>query len=211
MHKFVGQLFFSTPTPNSPYRASVNRSATMVACSPKRTLALIVLLVLCDGLVASSLYGGSFVSLVEVVNHTKFTQDETKDLYVNLTVGMFGQGLNENIQIRPTSRVALRGSECFKNHPMKNIDSDNHIFKQVSLLQVTFIVTRQLVGMKWLNIIPNWYSIAEYYILYKIFTILILDLKMFNVYSIYFFKLRLLFTYLACLNYCIYWFISLVN
>jgi len=106
----------------------------MAACSPKRTLAFIVLLVLCDGFVASASYGGSFVSLVEVVNHTKFTQDETKDLYVNLTVGMFGQGLNENIKIRPTSRVALRGSECFKNHPMKNIDSDNHIFKQVSLL-----------------------------------------------------------------------------
>jgi len=106
----------------------------MAAFSPKRTLAIIVLLVLCNGLVVSASYGGSFVSLVEVVNHTKFTQDETKDLYVNLTVGMYGQGLNENIKIRPTSRVALRGSECYKNHPMKNIDSDSHVFKQVSLL-----------------------------------------------------------------------------
>ena len=46
----------------------------MAAFSPKRTLAIIVLLVLCDGLVVSASYGGSFVSLVEVVNHTKFTR-----------------------------------------------------------------------------------------------------------------------------------------
>ncbi|XP_060843585.1 unextended protein isoform X1 [Rhopalosiphum padi] len=122
----------------------------MAACSPKRTLAFIVLLVLCEGLVASASYGGSFVSLVEVVNHTKFTQDETNDLYVNLTVGMFGQGLNENIKIRPTSRVALRGSECYKNHPMKNIDSENHIFKQLwtngtyLLMSITFKFDRDL-------------------------------------------------------------------
>lgn len=95
----------------------------------KSTLVFILSLVLCNGLITS--HGESYVSSVEVVNHTKFTQDDSADLYVNITVAMLGRGLNENLKIRPTSRIALRGSECFKNHLMKNIDSDKHIFKQV--------------------------------------------------------------------------------
>ncbi|XP_025407320.1 metal transporter CNNM4 isoform X2 [Sipha flava] len=118
--------------------------------APKSTLAFVLSLVLCNGLIVSASYGGSFVSSVEVVNHTKFTQDDSGDLYVNITVAMLGRGLNENLKIRPTSRVALRGSECYKNHPMKNIDSDNHIFKQLwtngtyLLMSITFKFDRDL-------------------------------------------------------------------
>lgn len=118
-------------------RDPTNSTATMVATfGRKYTLAAVLLLsALCDGLLAvSTSYGGtSTVSAAEVVNHTKFTQDDTLDLYVKLTVGMSGQGLGENVKIRPTSGVASRGSECYKHHPMKNIDSDKLIFKQVPI------------------------------------------------------------------------------
>lgn len=106
----------------------------MAVHSSKSTLVFVLLFVLCSGLGVSASHGGSFVSSVEVVNHTKFTEDKSGDLYVNLTVGILGHGLNEDIKIRPTSKLALRGSECYKNHPMKNIDSDKHQFKQVNLL-----------------------------------------------------------------------------
>lgn len=117
-------------------------TATMATFGGKCTLAIVLLLTaLCDKLLAvSAPYGGtSTVSSAEVVNHTKFTQDDTRDLYVKLTVGMSGQGLGENVKIRPTSVVASRGSECYKNHPMKNIDSDKLIFKQVGYLSVMYV------------------------------------------------------------------------
>lgn len=104
----------------------------MAVLSQKSTFTLVLLLMLCGGLAVSTSFDSLSVSSVEVVNHTRFTPDETKDLYVILTVGVIGQGFNNDIKIRPTSRVALRGSECYKNHPMKSIDSNIHIFKQVT-------------------------------------------------------------------------------
>lgn len=106
----------------------------MVQNSSKSTLVFVTLFVFCCGLVVSASHGDSFVSSVEVVNHTKFIQDKSGDLYVNLTVGILGHGFDENIKIRPTSKLGLRGTDCYKNHPMKNIDSKKHIFKQVNRL-----------------------------------------------------------------------------
>lgn len=114
----------------------------MAVHGPKSTLVFVLLTVLFGGLVVSASHGGSFVSSVEVVNHTKFTLDESDDLYVSLTVGVFGKGLTENTIIRPTSKVGVRGSECYKNHPLKNIDSDKHVFKQVNIIIQSILCTK---------------------------------------------------------------------
>lgn len=102
----------------------------------KSTLAFLSSLLLCAVLAVSASNGdlGTSVSSVRVVNHTKFTNDDTAGPFVRMTVAMVGVGLDENIKIRPTSRVALLGSECYKNQPMKNIDSAEHFFKPVNLL-----------------------------------------------------------------------------
>lgn len=105
----------------------------MAANGQRGTLALFVLcLVLCDGSVVSASSFGPTVSSVEVVSYKKFTPENTSDLYVNLTVGVSGQDLHHNMKFRPTSKVALRGSECYKNHQMKNIDSESLIFTEVN-------------------------------------------------------------------------------
>ncbi|VVC46104.1 Hypothetical protein CINCED_3A000052 [Cinara cedri] len=125
----------------------------MAVFSRTSTLAFILFIVLCDGskvLASHSSHGTLSVSWMEVVNYTKFTKDDSNDLYVKLTVGLFGQGLDNKIQIRPTSRIALRGSECYKNHPLKNIDSEDHIFKLLSsngtysLMSIEFKFDRDL-------------------------------------------------------------------
>lgn len=98
------------------------------------TLAFIMMVVLLpvrSHVMMSPVTRGPTVSWIEVVDHTKFTKAGSDDSYVNLTVGVFGEGLGNNTLIRPTSRIALRGSECYKNHPAKSIDSENHIFKMV--------------------------------------------------------------------------------
>lgn len=105
----------------------------MAAIGRKGTLTLLVLcLVLCDGSVVSALFDGPSVSSVEVVSYKKFTPENTTDLHVNLTVGVSGQGLHKHMKIRPTSKIALRGSECFKHHQMKNIDAESLIFTEVN-------------------------------------------------------------------------------
>lgn len=105
--------------------------------SLKSTLAFILSsLLLCIVLAVSASNDdlGPSVSSVEVVNHTKIIYDDTTGPFVRMTVGMIGVELDENIKIRPTSKVALFGSECYKNQPMKNIDLAEHLFKPVNYL-----------------------------------------------------------------------------
>ncbi|XP_050438550.1 unextended protein isoform X2 [Adelges cooleyi] len=102
----------------------------MTMCDRKSTLAFAILFLaaLCNICLASHGHGLSMKS-VQVVNYTKFTNNDEK--YVNVMVAVSGNGFREDMRVRLTSRVALRGSECYKNHPMKSIDSDSREFKQV--------------------------------------------------------------------------------
>ncbi|XP_050531045.1 unextended protein isoform X2 [Daktulosphaira vitifoliae] len=100
-------------------------------CNQKSTLVYItlVLLVLCEFSLSTSPNHVLTVDSVHIVNHTKFYDNQA--IYVKVMIAITGHEFQEGIQFRPTSRVALRGSECYKNHPMKNIDSDKHVFEKV--------------------------------------------------------------------------------
>lgn len=111
----------------------------MAAYGPKNALAVVVLCLIlwCDQSCSwsvSSAGGIPSINSVQVVGYEKFSPMNTEDLYVNLTVGLSGRGLDDRLQIRPTSKIALRGSECYKNHRAKNIDSENLVFTEVNQL-----------------------------------------------------------------------------
>lgn len=112
-------------------------NTAMAEYGSKSTLASVVLCLIlwCDQSCSWSVSSaGDIPSIdsVQVVGYKKFTPMNTADLYVNLTVGLSGRGLDERLQIRPTSKIALRGSECYKNHRAKNIDSENLVFTEVN-------------------------------------------------------------------------------
>lgn len=132
------QIIFNNNRVRSTFGTDPRDRKTMKNVHGQKSTWAIILLLLRSVVVTFAFesfksYSGSLVNSVKVVNRTEFTHGETLGVYVKLTVGIAGHGLNENTKIKSTSTVGLRGSECYDNPTAnKDIDSDNKlVFKKV--------------------------------------------------------------------------------